>query len=88
MKNKLILVESEMKSPKGHFLNNLIDTTLCFENKFDIYWILNKKFESKKTYIPKIKSIIKCISTNKFKRKKNKLFYLIEEILLFFKNVL
>ena len=22
-KNKLILVESEMKSPKGHFLNNL-----------------------------------------------------------------
>ena len=87
-KNKLILVESEMKGPKGHFLNNLIDTTLCFENKFYIYWILNKKFESKKTYIPKIKSIIKCISTNRFKRKKNKLFYLIEEILLFFKNIL
>ena len=30
-KNKLILVESEMKSPKGHFLNNLIETTNNFK---------------------------------------------------------
>ena len=31
MKNKLILVETEMKGPKGHFLNNLIDTSIYFE---------------------------------------------------------
>ena len=85
MKKKLLLVESEMENPKGHFLNNLIDTTFCFEKKFDVFWILNKKFDSKKTYIPKIKSIIKCISTNKFKRKENKFLYLIEEIFLFVK---
>ena len=30
-KNKLILVESEMKGPKGHFLDNLIETTKSFE---------------------------------------------------------
>lgn len=88
MKNKLLLVESEMKNPKGHFLNNLIDTTICFEKKLDIYWILNKEFESNKTYIPKVKSILKCISTNKFKRKENKLLYLVEEIYLFFKNII
>lgn len=88
MKKKLLLVESEMINPKGHFLNNLIDTTFCFEKKFDIFWILNKKFNSKRTYIPKIKSIRKCISTNKFKRKENKLLYLIEEVLLFVKNIL
>ena len=88
MKNKLLLVESEMKNPKGHFLNNLIDTTLCFEKKFDIYWILNKKFENNKTYIPKVKSILKCVSTNKFKRKENKFLYLIEEIYLFLKNII
>ena len=88
MKNKLLLVESEMKNPKGHFLNNLIDTTICFEKKFDIYWILNKKFEKKKTYIPKVKSILKCVSTNKFVRKENKLLYFIEEIYLFLKNII
>ena len=88
MKNKLLLVESEMKNPKGHFLNNLIDTTICFEKKFDIYWILNKKFEKKKTYIPKVKSILKCVSTNKFSRKENKILYFIEEIYLFLKNII
>ena len=88
MKNKLLLVESEMKNPKGHFLNNLIDTTICFEKKLDIYWILNKKFEKKKTYTPKVKSIIKCISTNRFRRKENKLLYFIEEIYLFLKNII
>ena len=88
MKNKLLLVESEMKNPKGHFLNNLIDTTVCFEKKLDIYWILNKKFEKKKTYTPKVKSIIKCISTNRFRRKENKLLYFIEEIYLFLKNII
>ena len=41
-KNKLILVESEMKGPKGHFLDNLIETTKTFEKKLDISWLLNK----------------------------------------------
>ena len=88
MKNKLLLVESEMKNPKGHFLNNLIDTTVCFEKKLDIYWILNKKFEKKKTYTPKVKSILKCVSTNKFVRKENKILYFIEEMYLFLKNII
>ena len=33
MKNKLILIESEMVEPKGHFLNNLIDISKFFEKK-------------------------------------------------------
>ena len=41
-KNKLILVESEMKGPKGHFLDNLIETTKTFEKKLNISWILNR----------------------------------------------
>ncbi len=85
---KLVLVECEMKKPKGHFLNNLIDTTISFENKFDIYWILNKKFNKNKTYIPKVKSIIKCVSTNKFKRNENKFLYSIEEIFYLLKNII
>ena len=87
MKKKLVLVETEMLGPKGHFLNNLIDTTKSFNKKFDIYWILNKKFNSENTYIPKVKFLIKCILTNNFKRKQHKILYLIEEIYLFFKNI-
>ena len=88
MRKKLLLVESEMKNPKGHFLNNLIDTTISFEKRFDIHWILNKKFNNNNTFIPKVKSIKKCISTNKFKRKENNFLYIIEEFYLFFKNLI
>ncbi len=86
-KNKLILVESEMIGPKGHFLDNLIETTKTFEKKNKIYWIINKRFNNEGTYIPKNIKIKKTISSNFFKRKKNKLFYILEEIYLFLKNI-
>ena len=50
--NKLILVESEMKGPKGHFLDNLIETTKTFEKKLNISWLLNEQFDNEGTYIP------------------------------------
>ena len=86
-KNKLLLIESEMKGPKGHFLDNLIESTKNFEKKLKINWILNKEFNSEGTYIPKNIKIFRSISTNKFNRKKNKLLYLLEEIYLFFVNL-
>ena len=86
-KNKLILIESEMTEPKGHFLNNLIDITKFFEKKFNIYWIVNNKFNHRGTDMPKLKKIIYSISTNNYKRKKNKFFYIFEELYLFFKNI-
>ncbi len=85
-KRKLILVESEMKNPKGHFLNNLIETTFSFNKKFDVQWILNKKFDSKGTFLPRVK-IFKNVHSNIFKRKENKLFYFLEELFLFFINI-
>ena len=87
MKNKLLLVESEMKSPKGHFLDNLIETTVTFKKKLNIMWMVNKEFDNEKTYLPNKIRIFKSISTNKFKRKDNKLFYIIEEVFLFFLNL-
>ncbi len=86
-KNKLILVESEMKVPKGHFLDNLIETTNAFDKSHKIFWFLNRKFHSEGTYIPRTAKIIKSISTNNFQRKKNKLIYYLEEILFFFINI-
>ena len=86
-KNKLVLVESEMLGPKGHFLDNLIETTKTFEKQNNIYWLINKRFYDEGTYIPKNIKIIKTISSNYFKRKKNKFFYILEEIFFFFQNL-
>ncbi len=87
-KNKLILVESEMLGPKGHFLDNLIETSNTFKKQNKIIWILNRNFNHFGTYIPKIVKIYKNISSNKFKRKKNKFFYIIEELYFFLLNIL
>ncbi len=85
-KNKLILIESEMIGPRGHFLDNLIETTKNFEKKLDVYWIVNKRFNNEGTYLPKNIKIIKTIESNFFKRKINKIFYVFEEIFFFIKN--
>lgn len=86
-KNKLVLVETEMKSPKGHFLDNLIETTRTFDKKLNISWFLNKRFNNEGTYIPKNIKIFKCISSNTFRRKNNKFLYIFEETYLFLKNI-
>ncbi len=88
MKNKLIIIESEMIEPKGHFLSNLIDISNFFKNKFDIYWFLNKNFHPHKAFIPRKPTIIKTIKSNKFKRKNNKLSYILEEIFFLISNIL
>ena len=76
-----------MVEPKGHFLNNLIDISKFFEKKLKVCWLLNKNFNSQNTYIPKKQIIIKAIKSNKYKRNKNKLAYVLEEIYLFFLNI-
>lgn len=86
-KNKLILVETEMKGPKGHFLDCLIETSKTFENKLKIIWIVNKYFSKEKTYIPNKIKIFKSITGNHYNRKENKFLYVLEKIFLFFENI-
>ena len=86
-KNKLILVESEMLGPKGHFLDNLIETTNTFRKQNTICWILNKNFDHRDTYLPDNIRIFKSIFSNNFKRKKNKIFYILEEFIFFLINL-
>ena len=86
-KNKLVLVESEMLGPKGHFLDNLIETTNSFKSRNQILWILNKKFSHNGTYLPKKIKIYKKITSNIFKRKQNKFLYILEELTLFLLNL-
>ncbi len=86
MKKKLVLVETEMKSPKGHYLDNLIETTKLFEKKFHVSWIVNNEYKNKNTFVPKNVNIYKSISGNKYKRKDEKILYLFEELFLIFIN--
>ena len=77
MKKKLILIEAEMTRAKGHFLDYLIETSNYFKERNDIIWFLNKKFQSQNLYIPSFCTIKKIFISNYFKRKQNKLFYLL-----------
>ena len=77
-----------MRKPKRNFLNNLIETTMNFQKKLQIYWVVNKYFKDEGTFLPKKIKIFRSISSNKFKRKNSKFFYIFEEFFLFFLNVL
>lgn len=86
MKKKLLLIESEMSSPAGHFLDYLFETSNYFKEKKKIYWFLNSKFKFNEIVPPNYCNIKKIIQSNTFNRKKSKFYYLIEEIYFFFKN--
>jgi hypothetical protein len=82
----LLLVESEMVKAKGHFLDYLIETSNYFKINKKITWFLNRNFDSQNLYLPDFCDIRKIIISNKFKRKRNKFLYLIEEIFFFILN--
>ena len=86
MTKKLLLIESEMLNAKGHFLDYLIETSNYFKKTKSIFWFLNKNFDSENLYLPEYCNVKKIIKSNRFKRKKNKFYYFIEEIFHFLKN--
>jgi hypothetical protein len=86
IKKKLVLLESEMQAPNGHFLDYLIESTIYFQDKFNIIWFLNKNCDLKESFIPKNVEINKIIISNYYRRNNNKLFYFFEETFFFFKN--
>tara|TARA_B100000989_G_C19531558_1_gene470253 strand:- start:69 stop:1316 length:1248 start_codon:yes stop_codon:yes gene_type:complete len=83
VKRKLLLLETEMRGPGGHYLDNLIETFFFFKNDFDIYALLNHKFDDKGTFIPSNLIIHKILKRNNFEKKDNKFFYYLFEILSF-----
>ena len=85
-KKKLLLVEGEMIEPRGHFLDYLIETSNYFKETRNIFWFLNKSFDSQDSYLPEYCNIRRVIKSNQFKKKSNKFYYLINEIFYFLKN--
>jgi hypothetical protein len=86
MKNKLLLLETEMVGPGGHYLDNVIESYYYFRNNLQIQCLLNKKFNSKGTFIPNELKLIKRLNSNIFKKEQNKFLYLLFEILSLFKR--
>jgi len=80
MKNKLLLLETEMVGPDGHYLDNVIESYYYFRNNLQIQCLLNKKFNPQGTFIPSELQLIKIINSNIFKKEKNKFLYLLIEI--------
>ena len=84
---RLLFFEAEMTEGKGHNLDNLIEATIFFKEKFNIIWFVNKNFKEQDLFIPSQTVVKKLINSNKFKRNKNKLFYFLNEIYFFFNNI-
>lgn len=80
MKNKLLLLETEMVGPGGHYLDNVIESYYYFRNNLQIQCLLNKKFNPQGTFIPSELQLIKILNSNIFKKEKNKFLYLSFEI--------
>ena len=80
MKNKLLLLETEMIGPGGHYLDNVIESYYYFRNNLQIQCLLNKKFNPQGTFIPSGLQLIKILNSNIFKKEKNKFLYLLFEI--------
>ena len=86
MKNKLLLLETEMVGPGGHYLDNVIESYYYFRNNLQIQCLLNKKFDSQGTFIPDDLLLIKKLNSNIFKKEQNKFLYLLFEILSLLKQ--
>lgn len=87
--SKLILFEPQLKKAKGHHLDGLIESTIFFSKYKKIFWLINKKFNQEKYFIPKnidifkiIESEIAEISKSKFIKK---IFLIIKYLYQYFK---
>ena len=87
MKKKLLLLETEMRGPGGHYLDNLIESHFFFKNDFETYALLNKEFDAEGTFIPNELNIYKIIKRNNIEKKNNKLLHYFFEILIFLKRI-
>ncbi len=88
MKNKLLLLETEMVGPGGHYLDNVIESFFYFKQNLNIQCLLNQKFNPHGTFIPDDLKIIKILKSNIFKKEQNKFFYLLFEIFSVIKRII
>ena len=62
-KKKIILFEGELKGGKGHHYDHLVENSLYYQNKGEIFWVVNKKFKKNNLYVPKFVNIFNIIDS-------------------------
>ena len=62
-REKIILFEGELKSGKGHHYDHIVENSFFYKNKGEIVWIVNKKFEKIKLFIPEFVKVFNIIDT-------------------------
>ena len=69
-KKRIFFIETILTHGVGHHLDNLIESTLFFKNKFqvEIKWLLNDSFEKKNLFIPKDVKIYNLFNNIKFSK--------------------
>ena len=64
---KIILFEGELDGGKGHHYDFLVENSFYYKEKGEIFWLVNKKFNKEKLYIPDFIQICNLIDTAKRK---------------------
>lgn len=64
---KIFFFEPEMEGGMGHHMDNLIESSIFFREKFQIFWITNKNFKSGNLFIPGFVKNFKIIQNFKTK---------------------
>ena len=64
---KIILFEGELSGGKGHHYDFLVENSFYYKEKGEIFWVVNKRFNKEKLYIPDFVKILNIIDTAKRK---------------------
>ena len=88
MKNKLLLLETEMLGPGGHYLDNVIESFYYFKKNLNVQCLLNKNFNSEWNIYSRRFKNYKKFNSNIFEKKHNKFFYLSFEIYSLIKRII
>ena len=88
MKKRLLLLETEMQGPGGHYLDNLLESFFFFKNDFIIHAVLNRMFDAEGTFVPDDLNVHKILKRNNFEKKENKFLHYLFELFFFLKRIL
>ena len=83
---KIILFEGELSGGKGHHYDFLVENSLYYKEKGEIFWIVNKKFNKEKLFIPDFVKICNIIDTAKRKVNFDNLLFIGTILFLSIKN--
>ncbi len=85
-REKIILFEGELKSGKGHHYDHIVENSFFYKNKGEIIWIVNKKFEKIKLFIPEFVKIFNIIDTGSRKVRLKNFFSIFQILNISIKN--